>query len=184
MDTDGYRIRNQNEIHFLSFAVVEWVDVFTRKMYSDIVVDSLAHCQQTKGLLLHGWCIMSNHMHLLASSKPGDLSGTMRDFKKYTSKKIIESIRNNEQESRREWMLEIFNRAGLANSRNKDFQFWRQDNQPKECYSAGFTVQKLNYIHDNPVRAGIVDKPEHYIYSSAKDYLLQKDCGLLKIAFI
>ena len=81
-------------------------------------------------------------------------------------------------------MLQIFQDAGEANSRNTTYQFWRQDNQPKECYSAAFTVQKLNYIHNNPVEAGIVDKAEEYVYSSARDYYYQKKCGLLEVTFI
>jgi REP element-mobilizing transposase RayT len=160
------------------------VDVFTRKAYRDIVINSLAYCQEVKGLLIHGWCLMSNHMHLLASSKVNDLSGALRDFKKYSGNKILAAIAGNTHESRRDWMLPIFRKAGQANSRNKNYQFWRQDNQPKECYSNAFTVQKLNYIHYNPVEAGIVDEPHHYVYSSARDYHLREHCGLLKIDFI
>jgi REP element-mobilizing transposase RayT len=158
--------------------------VFTRKEYRDILLDSLTFCHEKKGLLTHGWCIMSNHTHLLASSAIHDLSGTLRDFKKFTGKKIINAIKNNEHESRKEWMIKIFEDAGKRNSRNTDYQFWRQDNQPKECYSPEFTIQKLNYIHNNPVEAGIVDKPEEYLYSSARDYHWGKNCGLLKIALI
>jgi REP element-mobilizing transposase RayT len=184
MMAEGYKVRNQKEIHFVTFAVVEWVDAFTRKEYRDIVLNSLRFCQESKSLLLHGWCVMSNHMHLLASSKILDLSGTLRDFKKFTSKKIIKAIVNNEHESRADWMIPIFREAAKQNSRNTDYQFWRQDNQPKECYSPEFTIQKLNYIHNNPVEAGIVDRPEDYLYSSARDYHNKKLCGLLKIDFI
>lgn len=184
MNNGGYRIRNKEEIHFLTFAVVDWVDVFSRKQYRDIVVDSLAYCQREKGLLLHGWCLMTNHIHMLASSREGLLSAILRDFKKFTSTTIIDAIASNKHESRRDWMLPIFKNAGQSNSRNTDYQFWRQDNQPKECYSPGFTVQKLLYTHNNPVEAGIVEKPEHYIYSSAMDYHCQRHCGLLKIEFI
>ena len=127
---------------------------------------------------------MSNHLHLVVSAKNEDLSDILRDFKKFTSKQIIEAIINNKQESRRDWMLDIFRKAGVSNNRNKEYQFWRQDNQPKECYSNGFTVQKLNYIHNNSVDAGIVERPENYLYSSAKDYHFEKQCGLLKISFI
>jgi putative transposase len=81
MDDGGYEIRNKREIHFLSMAVVEWVDVFTRKQYRDIVVDSLRHCQEEKGLQLRGWCIMSNHLHLLISSGTNDISSIIRDSK-------------------------------------------------------------------------------------------------------
>ncbi|MBN8861882.1 MAG: transposase, partial [Sphingobacteriales bacterium] len=84
MDKSGYRIRNQAAIHFVTFSVVEWVDVFTRKMYRDIVLDSIRFCQNNKGLLLHCWCIMSNHLHLILSAKNNDLSSLLRDFKKFT----------------------------------------------------------------------------------------------------
>ncbi len=184
MSEGGYKIRNQGAIHFITFAVVEWVDVFTRQCYRDIVLDSIRHCQAKRGLSLHCWCIMSNHLHFVLSAKNEDLSDVLRDFKKYTSKQICKAIEDNKQESRREWMLRIFREEGEKNSRNKNYQFWRQDNQPQEFYSASFVYQKINYIHQNPVEAGIVEKPEHYLYSSAKDYVLRTKCGLLDVAFI
>ena len=163
---------------------MEWVDVFTRKDYRDILLDSIRYCQNEKGLLLHGWCIMSNHVHLAVSAKNNNLSNVLRDFKKFTSKQIIKVIQNNQYESRKDWMLTIFKNAGEANSRNSEFQFWRQDNQPMEIYSPKFVFQKLSYIHNNPVEAGLVEKPEHYLYSSAKDYFQTKKCGLLDIVFL
>jgi len=158
--------------------------VFSRKEYRDIVIDSVKFCQKEKGLLLHGWCIMSNHVHLIGTAKNEDLSDILLDFKKFTSKKIITAIENSDYESRKNWMLKIFNEQGQGNSRNKNYQFWRQDNQPKELYSPAFVFQKLNYIHNNPVVAGIVERPEHYLYSSAKDYFYTRKCGLLDVAFL
>ncbi len=184
MSEDGYKIRNQAAVHFITFAVVEWVDVFARKDYRDIVLESIKHCQAKKGLILHAWCIMSNHLHLIVAAKENNLSDVLRDFKKFTSKQIIKAIEENKHESRREWMLEIFKRSGEANSRNSEYQFWRQDNQPKELYSPAFVFQKLSYIHNNPVEAGVVDKPEEYLYSSARDYKQTKKCGLLDVVFI
>jgi putative transposase len=184
MNDGGYKIRNQAATHFITFAVVEWVDVFTRKDYRDIVLDSIRHCQAERGLLLHCWCIMSNHVHLIASAKNCDLSEILRDFKKFTSKQIIKAIEENQHESRREWMLKIFRQHGESNIRNTNYQFWRQDNQPQELYSSAFIFQKINYIHNNPVEAGIVDKPEQYLYSSARDYFHTRKCGLLDLAFI
>jgi len=87
MGEGGYKIRDKEGIHFVTFAVVEWVDVFTRKEYRDILLDSLSHCQQEKGLLLHSWCLMSNHVHLVVSAKEHNISDILRDFKKYTGKK-------------------------------------------------------------------------------------------------
>jgi putative transposase len=184
MSEGGYKIRNQSAIHFVTFAVVEWVDVFTRKDYRDIILESIRFCQKEKGLLLHSWCIMSNHLHLIVSAKDSNLSDILRDFKKFTSKQIITAIENNPRESRKEWMLNIFRQQGSKNSRNSEYQFWRQDNQPQELYSAAFIFQKTNYIHQNAVEAGIVEKPENYLYSSARDYHLTKKCGLLDVVFI
>ena len=127
---------------------------------------------------------MTNPLHLILSAKNENLSDVLGDFKKFTSKKLIKAITDNPKESRKEWMLEIYSREGHKNSRNKDFQFWRQDNRPMELYSAAFVFQKTNYIHQNPVEAGIVEKPEHYLYSSARDYEYGKKCGLLDVCFI
>ena len=81
-------------------------------------------------------------------------------------------------------MLRIFREEGEQNIRNKTYQFWRQDNQPQELYSAAFIFQKINYIHNNPVEAGIADKPEEYLYSSARDYFHTRKCGLLDVVFL
>lgn len=184
MSDGGYKIRDKEGVHFVTFAVVEWIDVFTRKDYKDILLDSIRYCQKEKGLILHSWCLMSNHVHLVISAKEHNTSDILRDFKKYTSKQLIKAIQEHPAESRREWMLEIFKKAGEANSRNTSWQFWRQDNQPKELYSEKFTSQKLDYIHNNPVEAGIVEKAEEYLYSSAKDYYNGKNCGLLKLELL
>jgi putative transposase len=195
LNDKGYKIRNKEGIHFITFVPIaigmEWVDVFTRKEYSDIVLESIKYRQAEKGLILYAWCLMSNHIHLVIAAKNNDTSDILRDFKKFTSKKIIKAIEENQKESRREClpagqagMLNIFKKAGEANSRNSNYQFWRQENHPKELFSSGFTVQKLNYIHNNPVEAGIVEKQEQYLYSSARDYQLGKKCGLLEVALI
>jgi REP element-mobilizing transposase RayT len=184
MSTGGYKIRNKEGIHFISFAVVGWIDVFTRKDYKDILISSLQHCQNHRGLNIHVWCIMSNHVHLIVSAKHNDTSEILRDFKKYTAKTIIKAIEANRQESRREWMLELFSRAGKKNSRNKNYQFWRQDYLTKDLFSERFTDQKLEYSHNNPVDAGLDIKSEEYVYSCARDYYEGKNVGLLKIDFL
>jgi putative transposase len=183
MGTGGYRIWNKEGIHFITFAVVEWVDVFTRRDYRDIVLDSIRHCQQEKGLVLYSWCLMSNHVHMVVSANNNDISDILRDFKKFTSKQLLRAIKEHPQESRRDWMLEIFKKAGAANSRNENYQFWQQDNHPKECYSKEFTNQKLDYVHNNPVEAGIVERAEDYLYSSARDYY-NTGKGLLNIELL
>ncbi len=184
MSTGGYKIINKEAIHFITFAVAEWVDVFTRKEYKDILIQSLKYCQKEKGLMLYAWCIMSNHVHLAASANGKDLRDMLRDFKKYTAKQLIKAVEESNTESRKEWMLAVFKKAGASNSRNTENQFWRQDNQPKEMCSTNFIKQKLDYIHNNPVEEAIVDKAEEYIYGSAREYYFGKKIGLLEIEWL
>ena len=182
MPEGGYKIRDQKGVYYLTFTVVNWIDVFTRKRYKDMLIDSLNYCQKEKGLQVYAYVIMSNHIHCVLSSSKNNLSDIIRDFKTHTSKKILKSIKEEEGESRKDWMLEQFKNKGLNNKRNKEYQFWKQDNHPIELYTNYFIDQKINYIHNNPVEAGIVEKPEEYIYSSAKNYSGEK--GLLVIDFL
>lgn len=176
----AYKFHNPDGIYFITFATVEWVDVFTRRQYADIFIESLRFCQQNKGLVLHAWCMMSNHVHLIISrSGIESLSDIVRDLKKFTSTSIIKAIKENDQESRKDWMLWLFSVAGKSNVNNTNYQFWRQDNHAEELFSNKFITQKLDYIHYNPVSAGIVDEPEAYLLSSARDYAGQS--GLLEV---
>ena len=180
----AYRFDDPDGLYFVTFTVVEWIDVFTREKYSQIVLESLKYCQKEKGLVIHAWVIMSNHLHLIISrNKEGvAFSDIVRDFKKFTATRIIASIRENAHESRRNWMNWIFKTKGERNRNNVYVQFWKQDSHAELLYSNKFMDQKLDYIHMNPVRAGIVDEPEYYRHSSARDYCGQK--GLLEIVFI
>jgi REP element-mobilizing transposase RayT len=175
---DGYKIRDQALPHFITATVVDWIDVFTRKSYRDCVIECLDFCITNKGMVLYGYVIMSNHIHMIVQSNDGKLSDLIRDFKKFTAKTILEKIQI-EPESRREWMLERFKLATESHSRNKNYQFWQYGNHPEEIYSNKFMWSKLDYIHLNPVRAAIVEKASQYSYSSASNYVLDK--GLLPI---
>ena len=174
-----YKIREQQGLNYLTLTVVGWIDIFSRKRYRDIILDSLRYCREHKGLHVVGWVIMSNHLHLIVFTETLELSHVLRDFKKFTAFEILESI-NKEPESRREWLLYMFKYFAAVNPNNRYFQFWQQDNHPIELWSLPVIWQKLNYIHDNPVRAGIVSDPTHFLYSSATDYYCGKN-GLLEI---
>jgi REP element-mobilizing transposase RayT len=176
----AYKMRNPDGYYFISFATVSWIDLFTRVIYKDIVLDSIRYCQKEKGLVLHAWCIMTNHVHLIVSRKgEATLSDIFRDLKKHTSKTLITAIQDNIQESRKDLILYVFKSAGEYNPNNKTYQLWQQDNRPIEIYSNEVMDQKLSYIHSNPIIAGFVDTAEHYLYSSARDYAGEK--GLLEL---
>ena len=171
-----YKFHNPEGVYFISFAVQGWVDVFTRSEYKNIIIDNLSYCQKNKGLELFAWCLMTNHIHLIARASEGNtLPNILRDFKKFTSKQVVKAITENERESRKEWLLHQFKTAD-------GIRFWRRDNRPIELWSNAVIDQKLNYLHQNPVVEGLVFRAEDYVYSSATDYAGQH--GLLDILVV
>jgi putative transposase len=166
-----YRITDQNYFHFVTFTVVNWIDLFTRSRYCDVFLDSVKFCQQRKELEVGAWVIMSSHIHMiLRGSENNNLQDIIRDLKSFTSRKIKEEIEESKNESRRDWLLWMFKRAGAANSQNYDHQLWIQDNHPIQLASYEMLIQRLNYVHNNPVEAGYVTEPQNWKYSSACDY--------------
>ena len=165
-----YKFNDQNSLYFITFSVVNWIDLFVRNEYKEIMLDSWKHCQQNKGLEIYGWCIMTSHIHMIIGTHGEKLENIMRDMKKHTSIALKAAIQEHPAESRREWMLWMMKRAGEKNSQNLHFQLWQQDNHPIELFDHKILHQKLDYMHYNPVLAGIVEKPEDYLYSRARDY--------------
>jgi REP element-mobilizing transposase RayT len=163
----GYKIDGDG-IYFLTFQIVGWVDIFTRKVYRDIVIENLKYCQEKKGLILFAYVIMSNHIHLMAQSETNFLSDIIRDFKSYSCKKFMVELLNY-SESRRDWMQIVFEYYGKFKNKQTN-QIWTHENHAEHIFSQKFIEQKINYIHNNPVRAGIVLHPEDYLYSSARNY--------------
>lgn len=178
---EGYKIRDQSSTHFLTFTVEGWIDIFSRKRYRDIIMESLKYCIENKGLKLGAYVIMSNHIHFIWTATNNNLSDIIRDFKTFTSKAILKSIQE-EPESRKQWLLYMFQFFANRTSKNDVFKLWTNNNHPEAIYSQDFLLTKLNYIHQNPVRAGIVEEAEHYIYSSASNYASGK--GIIEIDYL
>ena len=184
MSGDQYRIADQHACYFLTMTVVYWIDIFSRREYRDVVVDALNHCTKAKGLSIYAWVIMSNHVHLVARCKaPHEMSGFLRDFKKFTSKKILEEIMAI-NESRREWLLDKFGFEARRTGRADKYKLWKDDNHAIDLENNNIDVmEKIDYIHNNPVRAGIVNYPDEYVYSSAIAYS-GKWKGLVKVVVV
>lgn len=172
-------------MYFVTGTVVEWADVFTRNVYKDILLDSIRFCQKNQQLQIHAWVLMTNHFHLICSTKEdGDLGLILKNMKSFTATRIIDAIINNESESRRKWLMDIFERNGQTKRGNLRFQFWQHENHPILLDNQGMFDSRLNYLHDNPVRAGFVSDPKEWLYSSARDYYGNGDRGLLELVII
>jgi putative transposase len=161
------RKANTDFPYFITMTVVGWIDVFNRREYIEILINSLKYCQKEKGLKIFAYSIMSSHIHIIAQQEEAKLNEILRDFKSYTAKEIVKCISNTVYESRKEWMLYLFRHFAKSTKQNKEFMFWQKTNHPTELSTPEIFDQKVEYIHNNPVEAGIVDQPENYIYSSA-----------------
>lgn len=174
MSADNYFITDQNAVYFLTFTVTDWIDIFTRKEYKFEIVNSLNYCIQNKGLTVFAWCLMSNHLHLVCMANEGfKLSEIIRDFKKFTSKSIVKLI-GEIPESRKDWLLYRFEFAGKFDNRIKKYKFWQETNHAILLDNNTMLEQRINYTHENPVRALIVAQPQEYLFSSARDFAGEK----------
>ena len=168
--SDKYKIHDKDKAYFVTLTVVDWIDVFTRKEQKLMIINSLKYCQENKGLIIFTYCLMSNHLHMICKADDSyNLTDILRDFKKYTSKQVLQQIME-EAESRREWMLKLFSEACNHLKREQKFKVWQDGNQAKEIFSNKFLYEKLNYIHQNPVQNLIVENSEDYLFSSARNY--------------
>jgi putative transposase len=180
--SEKYKFVDEGGMYFVTMTTVGWVDLFTRFELKHVIVDSLRYCQKEKGLIIHAWCLMPSHLHMIVSTKQEKLSDIMRDFKKFTSKELIKTIERI-NESRRGWMLELFGEVADHLKRVRNYKVWQDGNHPFLLYSPRVTRQKLDYIHNNPVADEIVDEPEEYRYSSARNYYSKRK-GYIELDFI
>lgn len=202
----AYMVLPPDTVYFITITVIDWVDVFTREEYKQIIVESLDFCRKNKGLNIYAWVIMTNHLHLIVSHETDNdhLERVIGDFKKFTAKKVIAAISRNPQESRKRWMLNHFKESAIAEnddascSRSKSsrsnskhqaggesrsneehYHLWQRGYDSYCIYNIKHLRQKMNYLHANPVRAGIVDKPWEYRYCSYRNYCGEE--GLFEI---
>ncbi len=173
----GWKIIPGQDLYFVTTTIVEWQYIFTSTPYFEVLIQSLKYCIGHKGLHLHGYVIMPNHAHYILSSGQGrDLSDIMRDFNTHTSRMITSLL----VPERRSGLLKVFREAALADMRGNTYKVWQEGFHPIALASEHFITQKLNYLHDNPVRKGYVDQPEYWRYSSARNYL-QEDHSVIPV---
>ncbi len=161
------RKANYDGLFFVTLTVVGWVDVFSRKTYTDIFVKNIQFCQQNKGLEIYAYVIMTNHIHIILRQQQGQLNKVLGQLKSFTAKEILKAIKENPKESRQDWMLHVFRFHAKYKESYDEFNFWQNTNHPVELFSPQVIEQKVSYIHNNPVRAGYVEERQHWINSSA-----------------
>ena len=184
LQADDHTILEQQGCSYLTLNVVDCIDIFIRPVYKQVIVESLNYFIDKKGLTVYAWCLMTNHLHLIAQANQGyGLSSLITDLKKFTSRLILEDI-DVEPDSRRQWMLEKFRNAGNSFKMLEKFQVWQTSINPVyiDLNNCNALKAQLDYVHCNPVRDRIVILPEDYLYSSASDYAGIK--GLVNVQLI
>lgn len=164
MGRSRYTIREEQAPHFLTCTVLNWMPLFTRPQTVDIILDALIYRQEHRGWKLYGYVILENHLHLIVQADR--LRAEVAHFKSYTARQIIDHL----QSCRAERLLKQMAFFRKAHKLDRDYQCWEEGSHPQLIQNEQILRQKLDYIHFNPVKRGYVDEPEHWRYSSARDY--------------
>ncbi len=173
MGRSRYVITEPDKPHFLTCTVVEWLPVFTRPEAVQIILDSWSYQRQHESLQLLGYVILENHLHFVAQAPR--LDKCVNSFKSYTAARLIELLEQRQAER----LLARLRFAKLAHKHDREYQFWQEGSHAEMVFSEAVMREKLDYIHRNPVKRGYVDLPEHWRYSSARNYLGQP--GLIEV---
>ncbi len=178
--SEKYKVIDSSRPTFITLTIIDWVDLLTRKRYTKVLDESLNYCIEEKGLIVHAYVYMSNHIHLIVSSKSNDLSKIVQSFKRYTTKQFILLI-NESGESRKEWLLNKFSFAADRIKRNKNYKIWKDGFHPVLLDTNEKIAQRVNYIHKNPVEAGICFHQSDYVNSSYLMYTDEKIGSMMNV---
>ncbi len=164
---------DENLPYFCTITVLDWTPVFIEQRYIDPLVESLSYCRTNKGLRLFAYVVMPNHLHLIAAAD--DLHALMRDFKRFTSRTIHERLLADARRTVLSWLEQA---AQGARRQRGEFSFWADGFHPQAISTSAVLEQKLRYLHENPVRKGLVGAAEDWWYSSASWYAGRRECRL------
>jgi REP element-mobilizing transposase RayT len=164
MTRTRYRIFEATQPHFLTCTVVDWLPVFSRPEAAQVVLDSWQFLQTTNRLTLYAYVILENHLHFVAAA--ADLPKEVKDFKSFTARKVIDFFHDRGDHE----MLDRLERLKLPHKSQSRHQLWQEGSHPQQVMDDAMMVQKVEYIHNNPVKRGYVDDPVHWRYSSARNY--------------
>lgn len=168
--SDRYKIFKGDESYFVTFTITNWIKILEDDSYKMVLIESIRYCQEQKGLLVYGYCIMPNHVHMMIQATgENSVSGILRDLKTHTAKAIVRKLKNEKPDGYQK-ILSVFAKAGKDLKRIQNYKVWQDGNMAKMLYSNRFMLEKLNYIHNNPVKYGLCEKPWDYVFSSATNY--------------
>ncbi len=168
-----YKAFEDDGIYFVTSSIIEWIPLFKSPNYYEILIKALSYRQKNGKMKLYAYVLMTNHFHLILSVD--NISKFMKELKSYTAHEIINLLKKHEEFS----LLEQLESNKKSHKTSSRYQIWQEGFHPQQILSEEMLLQKIEYIHQNPVRAGIVNNPEDWKYSSSSNY--SKDEGILRI---
>ncbi|MCP4105055.1 MAG: transposase [Desulfobacteraceae bacterium] len=165
MGRSRYKIIEKERPHFVTCTTVNWTALFSSQTIVGIILDSLTFFQDNQRMKIYAYVIMEHHIHLILSSQK--LSKEIGIFKSFTARKIIDFL----EEKKANHILKMLRYFKLKHKKDREYQLWQEGSHPKAILNEDMMIQKIEYIHNNPVKCGYVDRPEHWRYSSARNYL-------------
>ena len=168
-----YRFEDGRGLYLVTSSIIEFIPVFISQQYCQIITNSFEYCRNNKEVEIIAYVVMPNHFHALIYSE--DLSGKVRSIKRYTAKQIIKQA----ESDKKEWLLNQFQYYKKDYKTNSSHQVWQEGAHPQLMQNLDMVEQKINYIHHNPVRNGLVQEPDDWVYSSASNYSDNK--GIIEI---
>jgi REP element-mobilizing transposase RayT len=172
MGRSRYKFTQVDQPHFMTLTVLHWIPVFTRPDTVDILFNSFRYLAG-EGLSIYAYVILENHLHLIAQSK--QLDHDIARFKSFTSRQLLAWL----QEKKAKTLLDQLAFYKKAHKGDRTYQFWQEGVHPELVQGEDMMRQKVDYIHQNPVKRGYVDEAEHWRYSSARNYA--GNTGLLEV---
>jgi len=164
MGRSRYKVYEPTIPHFITCTILHWIPIFTRTQTTDIIFQSLKYLQKSDNLKIHAYVILENHLHLIVQSD--NIAKSMAKFKSFTAREIINYLKKENAKS----ILEQLAFYKKAHKTGSEFQLWQEGIQPKQIISEQMMLERINYIHNNPIKRGYVDDSVHWRYSSARDY--------------
>ena len=164
MGRSRYKIFNTQSPFFLTMTVVDWLPIFADCEVAEIVLDSLRYIQKEKHVTLYAYVLMENHFHCFIHCD--ELGEVIQSFKSYTARAIIDYF----IEQKNVFMLKKLRDNKLSHKKESKYQLWQEGSHPEEIICDEMMHQKIEYIHNNPLRRGYIEEPWHWRYSSARIY--------------
>ena len=173
-----YKVKESGIPYFITSTCVDWIPIFNNESYAELLLENISFYQAKYDMIINAYVIMPEHFHMITSCN--DLSKSLQSLKSYTAKKFLEMLRKDKEQN----ILERLRVCKAPHKRKSEYQFWQEGFHPKQISNNLILQQKIEYIHLNPVKRGLVERAEDWRFSSAGYYKTEKQSDIIITRYI